>query len=332
MHIRKEANIIKRNSKIRDQTIYGDVKDDYVRKILNHTTKAIRVVDASGRSKVHDPIPRPMYDVPTNRVIIEEWFAGIDIEDMVDVPKDIVNSLPYLLDQGVLIQHAVDLEDLQEMLDGIYLEEVGLHISLAEYNCKAGHPRFSTDMKTKLDSMSGTVIAIELLDPRCCTGTMYANIGGVVHTVLPKRFPTPSDEGILIHIKSSTSGSIITYAYDTEELLNGSGKHGIRLYLTELEAEEDIREPNKEGLVKLQNELRKRKEAIFNEGRQSAIDDARNAAESVHKSADEKLKKAEEALAAARAAKLNDRTNLVINLLKVGGAGLGLYKLIQLQK
>jgi hypothetical protein len=115
-------------------------------------------------------------------------------------------------------------------------------------------------------------------------------------------------------------------------LLEGPGRHGIRLYKNELDAKDDHREPAKDQLIKLQTELRGRKEKIFNDGKQEGITESRRDLEGILKQADEKVKKAEEIMHLARETKMKDRTNLAINVLKLAGAGIGIYKLYTLQK
>lgn len=336
MRINKTSSIVRSTARAREPSVYAKIHDDYIRKILNHTEEAIRVMDASGRVVIYEPIEHSLIERTPNQFIIEEWFAGTDIKGMVDVHPELIDENPQRLNQGIQIQHVIKYSDLAGLPDGIYLEEVHLHISLASQNTVLGHPRFSEDTKTKISLIPGAVIAVEILDPRRSTEILYANISGVVYRVVPKRFPTPADEGVLIHIKDSATNVIETFAYDLTEFTEGNGRHGIRLYLSELAAIADEREEGKEELLKLQNDLRKRKEKIFEDGKKAGIAfieaDAKKRIDEATKNADEKLARAQELAATARQTKQNDWTNIILNVLKIGGGSLALYKLYKLQQ
>ena len=340
MRVRKIARITGKTDyrRITDAAkLVGDfVEDDYIRKIINHTDKDIRVADASGRITIHGPVSYLGYDLPKNALIIEEWYAGSVIDGMIDVPPDTRPRFNAAIDNGVLLHHVIELEDLVALPDGIYLEEVNLLISLDDHGVKDPHPRFSTDLKIAMRGMRGTLVGIELLDPRKSLSTMYANINNEVYTVVPQRFPTPSEEGVRIHIKNGGSNKVTTYTYNLEELVEGVGRCGVRLYSGVLEAKEDKRNAEKDTLVKLEEDLLKRKKELHDEGRREGFSEAeakyKEHMNVVTKTAEEKMSRAEELVASARSSKVNDNSAIIINALKIVAVSLGIYKLYQMQK
>lgn len=323
---------------------YPDVKDDYVRRIANHTGVPIRITDSSGRITIHESLPRPEYSGAPKTLIIDEWFGGTNSEGMVDV-TDPYEGI-YMAHVGVKLKLTMTLEDLSELSDGVYLEECSLHVCLAEYQTNSTHPRFCSNIKGKLRNSTGVYIGVELLDPRKCHSTLYANIGGRVYVITPKRFPTPDTEGIILHHRDSSKGLYSNTRYAIEDFLEGEGIDGIRLYRTEIEAKEDDRHPDKADIIKMKKRLRDNERGIYEEGRASYKKEADIEAEKVRAAhaeklkkiqaeADEKLRRAEDRLRRAedladktRNDKRNDKTGIWANVVKMAATIVGFCKSI----
>lgn len=305
---------------------YTGVNNDYSRYVMNHTGEDISITDASGRVVKHSSLSRPKHSGMEKVIVIEEWFRGTDTTGMVDVNEEYEGF--YTPAMGVKLRYVIRLADLAEVTDGLFIEECNLVVCLTANAPAPVHPRFASSADGIMSASIGLHLGVELLDPRKAFKTLYANIGGVVYPIAPKRHPTPESEGIMIHRRDSSKGTYESKLHQINELLEGPGIHGIRLYFTEQDAMEDVRQPDRAGLAKTKKQLIEEREAIYKEGVEAGKKAAIEEAAKIEKQADEKLKKAEDVSHKAREDRHADSTGLWAGVIKVVSSVIGFFKSI----
>jgi hypothetical protein len=336
--------MIKKTSTFGVPTTFGNIKNDYIRRIFNNTGVPIRITDASGRCIVHAPIPHPKHSCHDRELVIEEWFDGTNTNGMVDVREEYDGF--YHSTMAVNIKLSISLNDLAELPDGIYLEECSLHICLATFESTITHPRVCETLYKQLLQRTGMFVGVELLDPRKCMGTMYATISGVVYTLSPRRTPTPSKEGVALYYRNSMTGIMDEKVYPLEDLMKSPGIDGIRIYRTEVEALEDLNNPELSLIEKSKHELRTKRDAIFNEGlaegkrivteelnktklaHDEKIRKTIDEANKIKLAADEKLKRSEDILDKVRHTQRNDKTGIWAGFIKMCSSFIGFFRVL----
>jgi len=226
---------------------YGEMDGtDYKRELRNTTDHALRVVDASGRTQILSPIARTQFGKSDGYFTVKEKLLGRDAGSYLDIPK---LDPPTGAETWIEIKTAVDACTVLQSTNGMYIEEVGLHVSTVDSRSRTTHPRFSANPFKQLKDKRGAGLSLELLDPNCQYATYYANVGGVVFTVIPQRSPVPSEDCLRLTRWDGRSGDAVTTKTDVMKALTGEGEHGIRLYQTSIDAKADVRNPLVTGKV-----------------------------------------------------------------------------------
>lgn len=301
---------------------------DHTRKVVNNTGIDIRITDSSGRVKVH----KSEHLTPQHRnephLIVEEWFRGTSLGDMVDVTPELKRADNTLHANGLRLITKIPLEAITGGNRGLYHE--GTNLVIAPYDSNIiplNHPRLISVANRVIADNTVLTIKVELLDPTCKYGSMYANIGGEVHRIIPRRNPIPDYDGVTISVNDVALNDVRVNRYPLDKLLNGIGVEGVRIYHSEVEALEDIRHPQRVEYLAERTDWLKNKAAIIKEAEERGrnemvreIEKARREAEEDIRKADEKARKAEEATRKAEEKARKEKTSLFSNILKALGA------------
>lgn len=225
----------------------------YRRKYINRTGITIVIVDGNGTIEYVEPERAALNDPTRGRFTIVEEYTEADHSRLVEcgIPYEDIDAMQHRnggIVYGFHIRHAYSYELLAESDGGIYDECLGLFIALSTDVDQVKHPRFSQEMRVRMDERHTLGIMVEILDPRRVWPNMFVKLGGIVYVIKPTRDPTPAQEGVLITLRDSVTGKLEQHLHSVEELIEGGGKYGIRLYRNRFDAKEDNRDPDRAEL------------------------------------------------------------------------------------
>jgi len=297
----------------------------YRRKYVNRTGVTVIVVDGNGTIEHIEPERAALNDPTRGRFTIVEEYTEADHRRLAEcgIPYEDIDSIQHRNGghvYGFHIRHSYTYDLLAESDGGIYDECLGLFIALVTDVDRVKHPRFSQEMRVEMDTRQTLGIMIEILDPRRVWPNLFVKIGGTVYVIKPTRDPTPDCEGVCITLRDSVTGKLERHVYRVEELVEGAGKHGVRLYRNRFDAKEDVRDPDRVELEKARRafieEREKHDRKVWEKAKEEAYREKEAAFEKERKAYKEKYRKFEEEQDKRHREKMKDKTTLFSYIMK----------------
>lgn len=243
---------IERNFK-RGQTYSSMLSHNYTRRYLNYTGRTLTVIDAFNAQVYLDPISEKREPQVESALYIEETYIGVEpkqIPGFLSSDHPMSNKVSFHTRVSVTAITKIPEMDILRKSYGLYEEKTNLLIVEGINSRGQIHPNAAT-LQTKIGHHpDGAWTSIEVYDSDHHYGNLYANINGNVQLVRPNR-SAHYEECVVVKTKDIDSGNLSLSQFTIDELLNGEGRLGFRLYKTPQDAKEDNRNPDK---VKIEKE------------------------------------------------------------------------------